>query len=425
MKIGIVGLGYVGLPLAKAFNNKSISVIGFDIDKLKVNSLNKGRSPLEIYPNNLLKDMISKDLFRASSDFQEIIYCDAVIICVPTPLDEYHQPDLTYVINSVKSVSLHLKKGAMVSLESTTYPGTSKDIVLPIIQSTGKSVGKDFYLCYSPEREDPGNEDFHLSNTPKVISGYTRKCLSRAKKIYSIVCDSLVPLPSLEAAELCKLIENIQRSVNIGLMNELRIFAEKANINLFQVIDAASTKPFGFTPYYPGPGVGGHCIPIDPFYLTYKAREYGIHTKFIELAGEVNESMPDYIISRVGEELNRLGKSFSKSKILCIGLSYKKNVEDCRESPSIKIFSKLISKGADVAYHDPHVLSFPKMRKIKINKKSLPLKPKMIKSFDVVLINVLHDKVDKDILYNNANKIIDSSGGLRFYPDLKNKITTL
>ncbi len=425
MTIGVIGLGYVGLPLAKAFNENSVRVIGFDVDQAKVNSLNSGTSPLDIYPNTFLRKMLSKKLFKASSNFKDSKLCDAIIICVPTPLDAYHQPDLSFVTESVKSIAKYVKDGAMISLESTTYPGTTKDIVKPILESFGKKVGRDIFLCYSPEREDPGNEAFTLKNTPKVISGYTKKCLSRAKLVYSIVCEDLVSLPSLEAAELCKLIENIQRSVNIGLMNELRFFAEKANINLFQVIDAAATKPFGFTPYYPGPGVGGHCIPIDPFYLTYKAKEYGIHTKFIELAGEVNESMPEYITRRVGDELNKLGKSLKHSNILCIGLSYKKNVGDCRESPSVEIFNNLITKGAKVSYHDPFVDRFPKMRNFNIKSKSVPLVAKNIQKFDVVVVNVLHDEINMDLIYQNSRLIIDSSGAFRFIVDSKKKIISI
>ena len=288
-QIGIIGLGYVGLPLAKGFCEEGVSVVGFDVDKQKVKSLNSGKSPLKVIDNKLIRELIKKKLFRATSSFSSVKSCDAVIICVPTPLDKHHQPDLSFVVNSVNSIKKFLKPGCLVSLESTTYPGTTKDLVKPILEEAGWIVGKNIHLSYSPEREDPGNKLFNLKNTPKVISGYSKKCLKLSKEIYSIVCNEVVELPSLEAAELCKLIENIQRSVNIGLMNELRFFADKADINLFEVIDAAATKPFGFTPYYPGPGVGGHCIPIDPFYLTFKAKEFGLNTKFIELAGEINE----------------------------------------------------------------------------------------------------------------------------------------
>ncbi|MDB9967915.1 nucleotide sugar dehydrogenase [Gammaproteobacteria bacterium] len=420
--VGVVGLGYVGLPLAKSFLQAGVKVAGFDLDESKVKNLNKGDSPLEIFPSSYLREALSNKQFQAHSSFLQIKKCDAVIICVPTPLDQFHQPDLSSVVSSINSITKHLKKGALVSLESTTYPGTSSEIIKPILESQGLKVGKDIFLCYSPEREDPGNHQYTLKNTPKVISGYTKACLSRSKKIYSLVCDTLVPVSSLEAAELCKLLENIQRSVNIGLMNELRLFAEKTKINLFEVIDAASTKPFGFTPYYPGPGVGGHCIPIDPFYLTYKAREYGIHTRFIELAGEVNEAMPDYIIRRVGEVLNLRKKSFSNSKILCIGLSYKKNVGDVRESPSVQIFDKLLNLGAQAAYHDPFVPSFPKMRKYNIKSKSVPLTEKSIKKYDLVLINTLHDQIDAGVLYQHSKIIVDSAGSLRTLDDPKKKI---
>ena len=424
-RIGIIGLGYVGLPLAKAFCEKETSVIGFDIDKSKVNSLNKGKSYFRLICRKTLKLFIKKKLFKATSSFTSIKSCDAVIICVPTPLDNHHQPDLSYVINSIHSIKKHLKQGTLVSLESTTYPGTTKDIVKPILEETNFKVGKDIHLCYSPEREDPGNKLFNLQNTPKVISGFSKKCLLKAKSIYSIVCEQLVPLPSLEAAELCKLIENIQRSVNIGLMNELRFFTEKADINLFEVIDAAATKPFGFTPYYPGPGVGGHCIPIDPFYLTYKAKEYGLHTKFIELAGEVNESMPAYITQRIGSQLNLIGKNFSNAKILCIGLAYKKNVSDCRESPSVEIYNQLLKNGSHVDYHDTFVPIFPRMRKYKIRSSSIQLTKRNIKKYDLVILNVLHDDIDVDLILNESKQIIDTSGSLRRYKKYNKKIITV
>lgn len=420
--IGIIGLGYVGLPLAKSYLQADTKVLGFDVDIAKVENLNQGKSELEIFPNSFLKESLKNKKFEAHDSFSLIKKCDAIIICVPTPLDKFHQPDLSYVISSIKSVVKFLKKGALVSLESTTYPGTSVEIIKPLLESHGFEVGKDIHLCYSPEREDPGNHSYTLKNTPKVISGFSQKCLSKAKEIYSLVCDTLVPVSSLEAAELCKLIENIQRSVNIGLMNELRLFAEKTDINLFEVIDAAATKPFGFTPYYPGPGVGGHCIPIDPFYLTFKAREFGVHTRFIELAGEVNDSMPSYIIRRVGEVLNLQKKSFSNSKILCIGLSYKKNVGDTRESPSVQIFGQLIELGAKTDYHDPFVPSFPSMRKYSIHSKSVTLSEKTIKKYDLVVVNTLHDQIDVEVLYKYSKKIIDSAGSLRHFKDKQKKI---
>jgi len=420
--IGIIGLGYVGLPLAKSYLQSDVKVLGFDVDTNKVEALNKGKSSLDIFPDSFLRESLQKKKFKAFSSFASIKKCDAVIICVPTPLDKFHQPDLSYVISSIKSAAKFLKKGALVSLESTTYPGTSIEIIKPLLESHDFVVGKDIHLCYSPEREDPGNHAYTLKNTPKVVSGFSQKCLSKAKEVYSIVCDTLVPVSSLEAAELCKLIENIQRSVNIGLMNELRLFAEKAGINLFEVIDAAATKPFGFTPYYPGPGVGGHCLPIDPFYLTFKAREFGVHTRFIELAGEVNESMPSYIIRRVGEVLNFQKKSFSNSKILCIGLSYKKNVGDTRESPSVQIFHQLIELGAKTDYHDPLVPSFPSMRKYNINSNSVNLSKKTIRKYDLIIVNTLHDKIDVQALYKYSKKIIDSAGSLRHIKDKLNKI---
>ena len=424
--IGIVGLGYVGFPLAKAFLSSGINVIGFDIDESKTKMISRGVSPLSKLVDKNIKGAIQKKTFFVTSRFNEVKKCDSIIICVPTPLNNYHQPDLSYVQGSLKSIIKHISRDTLICLESTTYPGTSREIVKPLIEAEGYKVGKDIFLGYSPEREDPGNKLYSIENTPKVISGYSKKCLNMVKSVYSLICENVVPVSSLEAAELCKLIENIQMSVNIGLMNELRLFAEQADINLFEVIDAASTKPFGFTPYYPGPGVGGHCIPIDPFYLTFKAKEYGVHTRFIELAGEVNESMPDYVIRRVSQELNNIKKCFSNSKILCVGLSYKKNIGDCRESPSMDIFNKLIKNGSTVDYHDPHVPVFPKMRKYNFKAKSIDLTKSKLSSYDIVLVNTLHDNIDVEFLYDNSELIVDSSGSIRTHiEDSHNKVVVI
>ena len=323
MKIGVLGIGYVGLPLISAFCQKDVQCIGFDIDENKVNDLNNGLSFLD-HPSDIdIQSYLEKGMFDATNDFSRISEVTHIIICVPTPIDLYRKPDLKYVTDSIKFCLDYIQKGTLISLESTTYPGTSREILKPLLEEKGLIVGEDIFLSFSPEREDPGNLEFTLANTPKVVSGYSKKCLSKASELYSIICDEIVNVSSLEVAETTKLVENIQRAVNIGLMNEIKTLTDKMGINIFEIIDAAGTKPFGFTNYYPGPGVGGHCIPIDPFYLTYKAKEYNVDTRFIELAGEINRSMPDFVVGKVTYHLNKEGLSLSKSKILCLGISYK------------------------------------------------------------------------------------------------------
>jgi len=410
MKIGIVGIGYVGLPLVHAFCENNISCIGFDIDQKKVDDLNNAKSFLNTPSNEELSSFIKKKLFHASSNFKEIKDVTHIVICVPTPIDKYRKPDLTFVKESIKSVLPHLQKGCLISLESTTYPGTTRTILKNIIEKNGMKVGEDVFLSYSPEREDPGNNEFNLKNTPKLVSGLSKKCLAKAKKLYSLICESVVEVSSLEVAETAKLVENIQRSVNIGLMNELKILADSMGVNIFEVIDAAATKPFGFSKYYPGPGVGGHCIPVDPFYLTYKAKEYGIDTKFIELAGEVNRSMPNFVINKISDALNQKKLSINSSKILCLGISYKKNVGDTRESPPVEIFDKLKKLGANVDYADPFFKIFPKTKKYVYKDKAKSIIDIKLSDYDLVVLLTDHDEWDyKDIL-NNSKIIIDTRG---------------
>ena len=410
IKVGIIGLGYVGLPLAKAFCEKGIKCIGFDIDALKIEKLNKAISFLPHPSNEELAGYIKNDLFHGTTDFKKVNEVNNLIICVPTPMDKYRKPDLSYVVDSINSVKQYIKKGTTISLESTTYPGTTREIIQSIFNEMGYEAGKDIYICYSPEREDPGNEDYDISNTPKIISGLTSKCVNNAEKLYSHICTKLIKVSSPEIAESAKLVENIQRSVNIGLMNELKMLADKMKLDIFEIIDAAATKPFGFSKYYPGPGVGGHCIPIDPFYLTYKAKEYGLDTKFIELAGEINRNMPNFVVEKIINILNQQKLSVSAAKILCLGLSYKKNVSDTRESPPIEILTKLIQLGADVSYSDPLFPKFPQQRKANYDLESIELTKSSLSKFDLVILLTDHDSFNYDLILSLSKAIIDTRG---------------
>lgn len=354
MKIGIVGLGYVGLPLAIAFGDKC-EVVGFDLDPRKIELLNKGQSYIDyIEPASIA--VLKEKGFFATDDFSHIADVDAVVICVPTPLDAHREPDLSFVENTCDQIAPFLMKGTLVSLESTTYPGTTKEVVRPILEKgSGLITGVDYYLSYSPEREDPGNPDSKLQKIPKVVGGFSNACLEKAVALYSLIAEKVIPVSSCDVAEATKITENVFRSINIALVNELKVIYEKMGIDVWEVIDAAATKPFGYMPFYPGPGLGGHCIPIDPFYLTWKAREYGKHTRFIELAGEINTSMPEYVIQKVSWALNQECKSLKGSSILLLGMAYKANVDDDRESPSYVLMDLLESTGAKVDYNDPHV----------------------------------------------------------------------
>ncbi|GHD73342.1 nucleotide sugar dehydrogenase [Vogesella fluminis] len=407
--IGIVGLGYVGLPLMLRFAEVGYKVLGFDIDGSKVDSLQQGKSYIEHISADSIRQARERG-FEATTDFSRAPEADALILCVPTPLNKYREPDLSFVLSTIDSLVPHLRAGHLVSLESTTYPGTTDEELLPRIESRGFKIGEDAFLVFSPEREDPGNPDFTTRTIPKVCGGVTEACQEVGVALYSAVIDKVVPVSSTRAAEMTKLLENIHRAVNIGLVNEMKIVADKMGIDIHEVIRAAATKPFGFVPYYPGPGLGGHCIPIDPFYLTWKAREYGVHTRFIELAGEVNSSMPDYVISKVAAALNERKKAINGSRILVLGIAYKKNVDDMRESPSVFLMEKLRDLGADISYSDPHVPVFPKMREHHFELSSVLLSAETLAAYDCVLLATDHDKFDYAQLQQHAQLIVDSRG---------------
>jgi UDP-N-acetyl-D-glucosamine dehydrogenase len=410
--IGILGMGYVGQPLALRYSGIGYKVLGFDIDARKVSELNDGHSSIE--------HIVDADIAAANAagmecttDFSRAAEADALILCVPTPLNKYREPDLSYVIKTVESVVPYLRAGQVVSLESTTYPGTTEEELLPRVTAGGLTVGDDIFLVYSPEREDPGNASFTTNTIPKVVGGHTPSCLEIGKALYGQAIDRIVPVSSTKTAEMTKLLENIHRAVNIGLVNEMKIVAERMGIDIFEVIDAAATKPFGFTPYYPGPGLGGHCIPIDPFYLTWKAREYGLHTRFIELSGEINRAMPEYVVGKVVKSLNERRKALHGSKILVLGIAYKKNVDDMRESPAVEVMELLRDAGAEIAYSDPHVPHFPKMREHAFNLSSVALTPASLASYDAVVLTTDHAKFDYAMIREHAQVIIDSRGVYR------------
>jgi len=407
--IGIVGMGYVGLPLMLRFSEVGFPVIGIDIDTDKVDRLNRGQSYIEHISGKDIADARVRG-FHATSDFSEARDADILIICVPTPLNRYREPDLSFVINTVEALIPHLRPGQLVSLESTTYPGTTEEELKPRIEGRGLQIGKDVFLVFSPEREDPANPDFVTRTIPKVCGGQTPDCLEVGMTLYGQVIDRVVPVSSTQAAEMTKLLENIHRAVNIGLVNEMKIIADRMGIDIHEVIRAAATKPFGFVPYYPGPGLGGHCIPIDPFYLTWKARAYGLHTRFIELAGEVNRGMPEWVVGKIADALNERGMAIRGSRMLVLGIAYKKNVDDMRESPAVMLMEILRAKGADVAYSDHHVSVFPKMREHRFDLKSLTLTSETLSSFDCVIVATNHDAFDYDLVKAHARLIVDTRG---------------
>ena len=408
-KIGIIGLGYVGLPLAIRFSEVGFKVIGFDIDESKVNLLNDQKSYIKHIKGNAISSMVDQG-FVATSDFVKITDVDAILICVPTPLGVHNEPDLSYIKSTLDLVKSHLREKQLLILESTTYPGTTAEEIVPVIEALGFKIGENFYIGYSPEREDPGNKKFTTQTIPKVVSGHTQNCLEMVTSLYDEIVDQTVPVSSTQVAEMTKILENIHRAVNIGLVNELKMVADKMNIDIYEVIQAAATKPFGFTPFYPGPGLGGHCIPIDPFYLTWKAKEMGMNTRFIELAGEINTAMPHYVIQKVSESLNAVGKSIKNSRILVLGLAYKKNIDDLRESPSLELIDILIDKGALVDYCDPYFKSIPNTRKYQIELNSKELTADILQSMDLVLLATDHDDFDYDLIKKKSKMIIDTRG---------------
>jgi UDP-N-acetyl-D-glucosamine dehydrogenase len=407
--IGIIGLGYVGLPLTLRYSAVGFRVLGIDIDASKVARLNQGTSYIEHIPARDIEQARANG-FEATADFSRASEADALIICVPTPLNAYREPDLSFVLGTTDALLPHMRSGQVLSLESTTYPGTTEEELRPRLESRGFTVGREVFLVFSPEREDPGNPNFHTRTIPKVCGGSTAACLEAGLALYQPAIDRVVPVSSTRAAELTKLLENIHRAVNIGLVNEMKIIADKMDIDIHEVIRAAATKPFGFTPYYPGPGLGGHCIPIDPFYLTWKARQYGLHTRFIELAGEINSDMPHWVIGKVTDALNLRGRSVMGSRVLVLGIAYKKDVEDMRESPSVELMEILRNKGALVAYSDPHVPAFPPMREHHFDLASVALTPESIASYDVVLLATSHSAFDYDLIARHASLIVDTRG---------------
>lgn len=414
-KVGIIGLGYVGLPLALEFCKKDFTVIGFDVDERKIPKLMKGESYIKHIPSKSISVEVNNKKFEATSDFSRLPEVDAIIICVPTPLNEHREPDMSYIVSSGEMVSKYLRKGQLVVLESSTYPGTTEEILLPLFSNpkseNGKTqykVGDDFYLAFSPEREDPNNPNFSTSTIPKVVGGVTENCLKIAKELYDQVIINTVPVSSPSAAEATKLLENIYRSVNIALVNELKIVFERMNIDVWEVINAAKTKPFGFQAFYPGPGLGGHCIPIDPFYLTWKAREFEVNTKFIELAGEINTAMPYYVVQRTSEALNEKKKSINGSKILILGAAYKKNIDDMRESPSLKLIELYREKGAEVDYNDPYVPKLPATRKYNYDMDSIELTKENISKYDIVVLSTDHDSYDYPFIFEHSDLIVDT-----------------
>lgn len=407
--IGVVGLGYVGLPLALRFAGAGFRVTGFDVDGEKVRQLNSGFS----YIRHIRSDAVAsavKDGLTATADFTRARDADALIICVPTPLDSHREPDLTFVIGTVDSLLPYLRTGQVVSLESTTYPGTTDEELLPRIQSRGLIVGKDVFLVFSPEREDPGNPKFETRTIPKICGGVTATCLEVGVEMYRQAIDQVVPVSSTRVAEMTKLLENIHRAVNIGLVNEMKVVADRMGIDIHEVIRAAATKPFGFVPYFPGPGLGGHCIPIDPFYLTWKAREYGVHTRFIELAGEVNSAMPHWVVDKVADALNRRRKAVNGSRVLILGIAYKKNIDDMRESPAVELMELLRGRGAHIDYSDPFLPTFPKMREHQFALASVTLDGNTLRSYDCVLIATDHDAFDYELIAENAPLVVDTRG---------------
>lgn len=409
--IGIYGLGYVGLPLALRFAEMGLKVTGFDVDQRKVDMLNAGESYIErITPSQIRAAREAQ--FVASSDFSKTAEVDMQIICVPTPLDCHHQPDLSFVTDTVDSIMPYFRAGQIMSLESTTWPGTTEELLEPRLRAQGFIPGENCALVYSPEREDPGNAHFKTAEIPKVIGGSTPLCLELGVAIYKLAITTMVPVSSTKVAEMSKLLENIHRAVNIGLVNEMKIVADKMGINIHEVIQAAATKPFGFVPYTPGPGLGGHCIPIDPFYLTWKAKEYGISTRFIELAGEINHYMPHWVVQKVADALNEHGKAVNGSKILVLGLAYKKNIDDTRESPAVEIMALLQEKGAQVEYSDPHVPEFPQKRDYSFDLQSIELTESAIAGYDCLVIATDHDGFDYELIALKAQLVVDTRGRL-------------
>ena len=414
-QVGIIGLGYVGLPLAAAFQEAGYNVIGFDVDPEKVESLQAGKSFIRHIDSQVVAQMVESGRFRATTDFSDLSAVEAILICVPTPLTRYREPDMTYVLGTTKSIAQHLRAGQLVVLESTTYPGTTVELLRPILERDGLKSGSDFFLAYSPEREDPGNPKFSTTAIPKVVGGDGAAACELACALYDQVVSGVVPVSTSQTAEAIKLTENIFRAVNIALVNELKVIYEAMGIDVWEVIEAAKTKPFGFMPFYPGPGLGGHCIPIDPFYLTWKAREFGINTRFIELAGEINTAMPRRVVDRLAEALNdHGGKALRGAKVLLMGLAYKKNVDDIRESPAFKLIELLEARGASVDYYDPYVpeIQLTREHPTLAGRTGIAYSAESLSLFDAALICTDHDSVDYQLLADHCPLIVDTRNAM-------------
>ncbi len=406
--VGIVGLGYVGLPLAREFCKGGAKVLGFDVNSRTVKLINGGRSPIKHIPHATMAEMVKSGRFRATDDMRELSKPDSILICVPTPLTANREPDLQYVESTCRTISKYLRRGQLVVLESTTYPGTTREVMLPMLEQSGLKVGRDFFLAFSPEREDPGNKNFSTATIPKVVGGYGKASLRRALEVYAVAIENLVPVDTCEVAEAAKILENTYRCINIALVNELKLLFDRMGIDVWEVIRAASTKPFGFNPFYPGPGLGGHCIPIDPFYLTWKARQYGLPTRFIELAGEINTSMPEHVVQKTTDALNERRRSLKGSRILILGLAYKPDIDDVRESPSLELIEILRAKGAKVDYSDPYIPQTHKQRQHDLQMKSKKLTAQMLGGYDAVLIATNHSEYDYSWIVKHARLVVDT-----------------
>jgi UDP-N-acetyl-D-glucosamine dehydrogenase len=410
--VGVIGLGYVGLPLVAGFARAGFRVLGFDIDPEKVAALEAGRSYISYFPSSVVEEIRRDGRFQATADFRRLSEADAVLVCVPTPLTRHREPDLSYIESTARQIRAAARPGQLVILESTTYPGTTEEILKPALEAAGLELDRDFFLAFSPEREDPNNPKYSLKTIPKVVGGVTPRSGDLAALLYGAVVDRVVRVADARAAEATKLVENIFRSVNIALVNELKVCFDRMGIDIWDVLEASATKPFGFMRFDPGPGLGGHCIPIDPFYLTWKAREFGVATRFIELAGEINAAMPEWVVRKLSDALNDRGRSLHGAKVLVVGVAYKKNVEDVRESPALEILEMLRARGAEAQYHDPHVPRIPAMRRHRLELSSSPLSAATIASVDAVLIVTDHDAVDYSLLAG-APLVVDTRNALK------------
>ncbi len=420
--VGVIGLGYVGLPLVLRFTEEGFHVLGFDIDAFKVNKLNKGQSYIKHIVGDKIRRLRDSGLFEATADYSRLKKVDAIIICVPTPLDKNQGPDMSYIEVTSDEIAKTLRKGQIVSLESTTYPGTTREILLPKFERRGLKVGRDFFLVFSPEREDPGNPKYNTKNIPKVVGGITARCKALGAELYGSIVDRVVTTSSPEAAEFTKILENTFRSVNIALVNELKMLADRMNVDIWEVIEGASSKPFGFMPFYPGPGLGGHCIPIDPFYLAWKAKELNFNTHFIELAGEINTNMPAYVIGKTSDALNVRGRCLKNAKILVLGIAYKKDIDDMRESPALEVIELFLEKGAKVSYSDPFIPKIPRVRKHDLGLRSSPLTPRLLKSMDAAVIVTDHTAYDYAWIVEHSNLVVDTRNATKKVKKFKGRI---